>query len=221
MASGFRNSSGTDFDDVFDPYVQGTAPAATGFRTSDGMDLAGRYAPLSFGSAAAVQGFRIAGGADVNTLWAAKGTAQYTLPFNGKTYFHAYTVPVGGAGFSAIFFSLTSATAWQISGADTAGTGPVYITGAVPVAAASCKASFGPVTTIPSTDPANATWTTNMATPTALATGLTAKLQTAVWGQLSGTHGSQSDITITFYNASGQPISTSTCTFEVETDGSV
>lgn len=86
MTSGFRNSSGVDFDSVFDPYVQGTSPANTGLRISGGTDLAGRYAPLSFGSAAAVQGFRISGGADVNTLWAKIGTAVYTLPINGQTY---------------------------------------------------------------------------------------------------------------------------------------
>lgn len=80
MSTGFRNASGTDFDDVFDPYVQGTKPAATGYRTSDGVDLNQRFAPLAFGSAAAVQGYRISSGADVNTLWAAKGTASYLDP---------------------------------------------------------------------------------------------------------------------------------------------
>lgn len=86
MTTGFRNASGTDFDDVFDPYVQGTKPGATGYRTSDGVDLNQRFAPLSFGTAAAVQGYRLASGADVNTLWAGKGTAQYSLPINGQTF---------------------------------------------------------------------------------------------------------------------------------------
>ena len=87
MTTGFRNSSGTDLDSVFDPYVQGTKPAATGFRTSDGVDLNQRFAPLSFGSAAAVQGYRLSSGADVNTLWAAKGTATYNIPgLQGNTY---------------------------------------------------------------------------------------------------------------------------------------
>lgn len=82
MTSGYRNSSGVDFDDVFDPYVQGTKPGATGYRTSDGVDLNQRYAPLSFGTAAAATGMRLSNGADVNTLWAAKGTASYYTPIN-------------------------------------------------------------------------------------------------------------------------------------------
>ncbi len=90
MTTGFRNGSGTDFDLVFDPYVQGTKPGATGYRTSDGVDLNQRFAPLSLGTAAAVTGMRITGGADCNTLWAAYGTAVYGLPFSGAT-FNAYT----------------------------------------------------------------------------------------------------------------------------------
>jgi hypothetical protein len=77
MTTGFKNSSGVDFDALFDPYVQGTKPANTGFATSDGVDLANRYAPLSYGSAVPATGFKIASGADVNTLWAAAGTAVY------------------------------------------------------------------------------------------------------------------------------------------------
>lgn len=75
MPSGYR-SSGIDFDDLFDPYVIGTPPAATGYRVA-GVDLAGRYAPLVYGTQRADVGNRILGGADVATLWAAKGTARY------------------------------------------------------------------------------------------------------------------------------------------------
>jgi hypothetical protein len=75
MSSGYR-SGGIDLDDLFDPYVIGTPPAATGYRVA-GVDLAGRYAPLVFGTQRANVGYRIAGGADVATLWAAKGTARY------------------------------------------------------------------------------------------------------------------------------------------------
>lgn len=82
MASGYR-SAGVDFDDLFDPYVTGTPPAATGYRVSGVGDLAGRYAPLIYGTQRADVGYRIAGGADVATLWAAKGTATYVSPTAG------------------------------------------------------------------------------------------------------------------------------------------
>lgn len=77
MATNFRNSAGTDFDDLFDPYVTGTVPPNTAFRTSNGVDLAGRYAPISFGSKGPDVGFRTSAGTDVSNLWAAYGTAHY------------------------------------------------------------------------------------------------------------------------------------------------
>lgn len=77
--------AGVDLDDVFDLYVQGDKVAPTGF-TNDGVDLRERYAPLQSGSQAALTGFRIATGADFNTLWAAKGTAVYRLPFHGTNF---------------------------------------------------------------------------------------------------------------------------------------
>lgn len=77
MATNFRNSAGTDFDDLFDPYVAGTVPSNTGFRTSDGVDLAGRYAPLSFGTKRADVNYRTSAGTDLSNLWAQKGSASY------------------------------------------------------------------------------------------------------------------------------------------------
>lgn len=74
MPSGFK-SGGTDFDDLFDPYVEGQKPALTGYVT-DGQDLRDRYAPIEYGSKRADVGFK-AGGQDVSNLWAAKGTAVY------------------------------------------------------------------------------------------------------------------------------------------------
>ena len=74
MGTGFR-SSGADFDDLFDPFVQGTKPAPTGYRVA-GVDLNQRYAPIMYGSKRADVGYRV-GGVDVSALWAAKGTAKY------------------------------------------------------------------------------------------------------------------------------------------------
>ncbi len=78
MPSGFK-TGGTDLDDVFAPYEEGTKPAATGYAVA-GADLKERYAPISFGTAAPATGMKIVGGADLNTLWAAQGTAVYAGP---------------------------------------------------------------------------------------------------------------------------------------------
>lgn len=90
MPAGYRDSAGTDFDDLFDPYVQGAKPANTGFRTADGVDLAERYAPLSFGTKRADVGYRNAAGVDVSNLWAAKGSASY-FPSNIQATSYSFT----------------------------------------------------------------------------------------------------------------------------------
>lgn len=118
MATNFRDSSGTDFDGLFDPYVQGPVPPATGLRTSDGTDLAGRYAPLSYGSKRADVNYRTSAGTDVTNLWAAKGTAVYSLPFNGKIYSAQREAPSGSTGSLTASRSISFKTdgTWTIPG---------------------------------------------------------------------------------------------------------
>lgn len=82
MASGYR-SQGVDFDDLFDADVMGNGPAADALRRQGGQPL--RYAHLQYGQKRADVGFRL-GGQDVSNLWAAKGTATYTLPINGQAF---------------------------------------------------------------------------------------------------------------------------------------
>ena len=77
MAVGYRNAANVDFDDLFDPYVQGAKPADCGFRDSGASDLVNRYAPIAFGSKGPDVGFRTSAGVDVSNLWAAKGSASY------------------------------------------------------------------------------------------------------------------------------------------------
>lgn len=80
MASGFRDSNGTDTDDLFD-YAGAGAPApgiTTGFRMSDGAELGSRYAAVAYGSArAANTGLRMSNGDDLRLKFAAKGTVTY------------------------------------------------------------------------------------------------------------------------------------------------
>lgn len=86
MATGYRNSAGSDFDSIFALNQSGQYAANVGMRTSDGTDLSRRYEILSFGSKVADVNYRNAAGVDVTQLWAKAGTAVYSLGFNGKPY---------------------------------------------------------------------------------------------------------------------------------------
>lgn len=81
MASGHRNGQ-VDFDDLFDPDIIGDGPVANGYAAKH---VGLRYAHVRYGTRRADVGYRI-GGQDVASLWAAKGTATYTLPFHGKGF---------------------------------------------------------------------------------------------------------------------------------------
>lgn len=122
MASGYR-SAGVDFDDLFDPYVTGTPPAATGYRIAGVGDLAGRYAPLIFGTQRADVGYRIAGGADVATLWAAKGTATYVsstagLPESISSFANSTSGPV--TAVATFSMARDGSTSWSPPGTSSA-----------------------------------------------------------------------------------------------------
>jgi len=84
MASGFRNSAGVDFDDLYDTDTVGDGYVATFLRRSDGSSL--HYASASYGTPGDAVGFRDGSGVDVGPRWAKKGTAQYALPINGQTF---------------------------------------------------------------------------------------------------------------------------------------
>ena len=87
MPSG-HTVNGLDLDDIFDLYVQGTMPGLTGY-TVAGVDIRERYAPLAYGSQAAVTGKTVAGVGDLNTLFAKKGTASYSIPGLQGAFFQA------------------------------------------------------------------------------------------------------------------------------------
>lgn len=215
MTTNYR-SGGVDFDSLFDPDVMGDGPTAPGYKVG-GVPL--KYAKLSYGTKRANVGYAQAG-VDVSNLWAAYGTAVYSLPFDGQTYLQIYNIPAGNTGYAGLSFRLTSTSAWQIYGYTPTVPVTSLLTGSVPAGAVSCKAVFGTVTTPSGYTGAGGTTSTDMGSPTTLASGIYASLQSGTFGAASGTRRSQVSVSITFYKTGGVAMSTSTCTFVVETDGS-
>jgi hypothetical protein len=119
MPALYRNA-GVDFDDLFDPDVVGDGPTAPGYRNGS-QPL--RYAAVAYGSRRANVGYRLANGTDVAALWAAKGTAVYSLGFNGKTYRRENVALTGQTGniTAAIGIAFTADGNWDINGVGTGG----------------------------------------------------------------------------------------------------
>ncbi len=113
MASGYRYQ-GVDFDDLFDPDVQGNGPVAGAYRRPDGQPL--RYAHVQYGSRRGDVNRR-QGGVDLASLWAAKGTATYTLGFNGGNYARSALALTNQQGSvnASVTLSLNSDGTWVIT----------------------------------------------------------------------------------------------------------
>lgn len=116
MAIGFMRSDGTDFDSIFAPWVQGTPNYTGGLLDAAANDIGGRYAPIAFGSKAADVGYMISDGRDVSNLWAAAGTAVYSLPINGRFYQAGYGAPTNQTGnaFATLSFQVLNNGVYQI-----------------------------------------------------------------------------------------------------------
>jgi len=112
-SSPFRNASGVNSDDLYDPDITGDGLAAPEFRRQDGSPL--RYALAKYGSPGSVLGARDASGQDYGPRWAAKGTASYNdaivIPF-GNYRAESSDSHDAGATFT---FTIAPGGTWSIA----------------------------------------------------------------------------------------------------------
>lgn len=117
MAKGYRFQN-VDFDDLFDPDVMGDGPSVANLRGGGAL----RYAAIQYGSKRPDVGYR-RDGTDVSNLWAAKGTATYSLPINGRAYSshnQSHTNATGSA-VATVTFALDSAGTYRVVANTTGG----------------------------------------------------------------------------------------------------
>jgi hypothetical protein len=80
---GFR-AGGRDLEDLYDPDTVGNGYVAAGLKVGGNAGM--HFASAAYGTPGPYSGFNAAGVGDVGKQWAAKGTAVYSLPVNGKSY---------------------------------------------------------------------------------------------------------------------------------------
>jgi hypothetical protein len=203
-----KQAGNATLDAVFDPYVQGTSPAATGLLNDSGVDIASNiFAPILYGTAAAATGLLTeqSGNADISTLFAAHGTATYGLPINGNSY--TATVHNTGTTNSAQLSFITNNSAWSVN--DFYGGGTIA-SGSIPTGAVSVMYSY----TVTSGTP------TSISNPATSLTALTASNlsfidSTSNTGSGAPGKGSVIALTIKYANSGGAVISTTTINFDV------
>lgn len=111
MPTGFRNSGGVDFEDLFEA---GTTQAA-GFRLANGTNV--QFAARGAATKGPNVGYRTSGGVDLSELWLPKGGAAPVLGFNGQTYDGTATAPTNQPGNTSAQLALTIASSggWTIT----------------------------------------------------------------------------------------------------------
>lgn len=216
-----KAAGNANLDLVFDPYVQGTSPPATGLLDNSGVDIASnRYAPIVYGSAAAATGLltKQPGNADINTLFAAYGTANYPLPINGATYSVFGTLVSNASSASIAFFASTSA--YRVHTAASGSVPADVATGPIPAGAVSMQIT-DTWTNPGGGDTGSGTVTNSAASITSLTSSeIGVSVSISATGS-SPEHNTTHSEVITFYNASGSAISTTTITFSVAAAGGV
>lgn len=214
MTSGIA-SKGVDLDSIFDLYQAGTTKARPAGLNVAGSDTSNRYANIIYGSAAAATGIQ-SENADINTLYAAKGTANYALPINGNSYVHAYSV-VSGTGHSTIGFSTTS-SGWQVYGSHSGGAQTALASGTMPASASKVQFTWGSYT-VDNQDAGGAT-SNSAATAQPITIAQDAHYTTGDFGALAATHGRDYIFTIDFFDASNDNISHTVINLEAVIEGS-
>lgn len=227
MTTGIQ-SKGVDLDSIFDPYIVGTSPGLTGIQSA-GTDIHTRYAPLVYGTQAAATGILCkVGGAgsfvDLNTLFAAKGTAKYTLPINGQTYGASEnTGPSGGASATLTVtlhadgtYDVIAFQSKHVPSSVTRASG-TWNTFGLP------SSSFQVLYTMTTTSTEGNAGSGNGATSyTTLNTDVAANVHASASSPTAGANDITCTLRIQIRNtSSGQVVSDSTCTISAGADGSV
>ncbi len=216
MASGVK-SAGVDLDDLFDPDVVGDGPSAPGIQ-SGSVPL--KYAAIKYGTKRADVGVANAG-SDVSNLWAAKGTASYTLPINGQTFIGAYNIPNQSSGYALIGFRIVTGNTWQVYSIPNGAPATILASGAIPTGAATVAYAWGAYTVgVGQTDAGGAT-TNGAASPTAVGSNPDAHYQTGTATATSGSRDRRYPFTVDFFNAAASNISHTVITLIGDTEGSV
>ena len=210
--------NGVDLDQIFDPYVSGTKPAATGYKVN-GVDLRDIFAPRYLGTTAAITHYTV-NGVDLNQIFAAKGSVVYSLPINGQTFISAVNITSGSASAS-IGFRIVSGNTWQVYKYNSLTSTSVLASGAIPGSSTTVQFTFGTYTVGVGFADAGGSTSNGAASAVAVSGNPDARYTTNTNTATSGSRDREYPFAIVFRDASGTVISSTNITLIGDTEGSI
>ncbi|MBB5360409.1 YD repeat-containing protein, partial [Rhodanobacter sp. ANJX3] len=154
--------------------------------------------------------------------FSATSTTVVTIPvplaINGQSYTESYSISKA-SGSASIGFEIVSGTTWDVWGSKPNATHAVLISGAVPATAVTVQyvwTLIGP----PAGDSASTGTLVNpAASPVAITSNPSSNYVTSLYTSSSSGNGEQYQFTVTFFNAAGANVSSSTCTLTAKVVG--
>ncbi|NYE30634.1 YD repeat-containing protein [Rhodanobacter sp. K2T2] len=145
-------------------------------------------------------------------------TIPVPLSINGQSYTESYAISKA-SGSASIGFEIVSGTTWDVWGSKPNATHAVLISGAVPATAVTVQyvwTLIGP----PAGDSASTGTLVNpAASPVAITSNPSSNYVTSLYTASSNGNGEQYQLTVTFFNAAGANVSSSTCTLTAKVVG--
>lgn len=149
-------------------------------------------------------------------------TATVTIPvpiaINGKSYIASYTVTAKG-GSAEVGFEILGGSSWQVFTASTSMGTVVAASGTVPSGATTVQYTWTEVGLAGGANVGGGTLTNGAGSATALSSNPLSEYSVAMGRNSGNIDGLTYNVTVTFYNAAGINISSSTCTMTAEVAG--
>jgi hypothetical protein len=156
--------------------------------------------------------------------WSGVGTTLVTIPvpiaINGQGYYSSYTVTSGG-GSAEVGFEINGGSSWEVYTAAKSGSQVPVATGNVPSGATTVQYTWTEIGLANGANLGGGTVTNYASSPTALSSNPSSDYSVAMGRNSTDVKGQTYHLTVTFYNAAGINVSSSTCTMTAVVGGSL
>ena len=178
------------------------------------------------GKGTATYGYRVqACNASGCGAWSGTGSITVTIPvpiaINGQSYTTSSSPGSTGGASATIGFEITGGNTWEVFTSNQHVANTLVVSGAVPAGATTVQYTWTEVGLASGANLGGGTVTNGASTPTALSGNPSSNYSVAMGRNSGNIEGLTYQVTVTFYNAAGANVSSSTCTMTATVAGAL